>query len=410
MPRWRLAIIEAGRGREAAFEELRSSGEFFLLFVTRASVSNVVRRCVDELLMVDTNDTLATVDALRGRSLDGAMTLLEWYVPTTEAVRVTLGLPGNGEDVALTCRDKGVMRERLWAAGLPVPRFARVDHSGQLAGAVAEVGGFPCVLKPTDGTGSTNVVLVSSEAELRQGFERIKRAVVNSRGQRLTCRALVEQFVDGREYAVDALSAGGEHVLVALHEYTMSPLPYFTETGYFTPPQLRVPDVDIVTRLTTAALDTVGITSGPSHCEVKWGADGPIVVEVAARYGGAHIPELVRATTGLRYYLEGARIACGASHLPVPEQVSAGAMRHVYARQNGRLTAIEGLDDLSTLPGYLAVHLGAVGREVSTEIRDYTAPVGHVLFTAPTAAEALARADDAAARLRLVIDPGLVQA
>ncbi|HEY6425551.1 MAG TPA: hypothetical protein VIY28_20375 [Pseudonocardiaceae bacterium] len=94
----------------------------------------------------------------------------------------------------------------------------------------------------------------------------------------------------------------------------------------------------------------------------------------------------------------------------MPEPLSAGAMRHVYAQENGQLTAIDGLTGLGALPGHLAVHLDAVGREVSTEIRDYTAPVGHVLFTASTAAEALARADEAAARLRLVIEPGLVQA
>jgi cysteine synthase A len=414
MPRPTLAIIEAGRGSMAAFEELRSSGEFFILFVTRAAVPDAVRRQVDDVLVTETNDTAATVEALRRyarrRRIDGAITLLEWYVPVTESVREDLGLPGNGRQVALACRDKNVMRQRLHAHGVAVPRFSTVAGPADLLPAVDAVGGFPCVLKPVDGTGSTNVVLVESAAELRAGFERITGTATNSRGQRLARRGLVEQFVDGPEYAVDTLSAGGRHAVVTINEYTMSPLPYLTETGFFTPPALSASDVAVAGELAKRAADAVGITGGPAHCEVKWGAAGPVVIEIAARYAGAHIPELIRHATGVRHYLEGARIACGAGGLPAVRQRSAAALRHVYADEPGRLIAVHGFDELRARPGYLAAYVNAAGTAVSPDIRDYTAAVGHVLFGAPTAGEAMARAGAAVRSLRLVIDTGRVRA
>jgi biotin carboxylase len=186
----------------------------------------------------------------------------------------------------------------------------------------------------------------------------------------------------------------------------MVPLPYLTETGILTPPKLSTTDSTVVGELAGRAIDAVGITDGPAHCEVKWGAAGPVVIEIAARYAGAHMPELFRHATGVRHYLEGARIACGVGTLPVTRPRSAAALRHVYADAVGWLTAVHGLDELRTRPGYLAAYLDAVGRPVTTEIRDYTAAIGHVLFGAPTAGEAMARAAAAAASLRLVVDTG----
>jgi S-sulfo-L-cysteine synthase (3-phospho-L-serine-dependent) len=411
MPKYTLAVIEAGRGSASAFKELHDSGEFYILFVTRTPVPDTIQCFADEIFVVDTNDKTATIEALRCYAelhpIDGAITLLEWYVPMTEAVRVALGLPGNGEQVGQTCRDKNLMREKLCEYGIPIPRFSNVETSGNLLAAVEQVGGFPCVLKPADGTGSTNVVLVESEVQLRSGFEAIECVTTNSRGQRLSCRALVEEFVDGPEYAVDSLSVDGEHVVVAINQYTMCALPYLTETGFFTPPTLSSADRDVVMKLASHALDAVGITTGASHCEVKWGTDGPVVIEIAARFGGAHLPELIPHTTGIGYYLEGAKIACGARALPVVEQCAAGVLQHIYAHSKGRLTSINGFDELKNLPGYIAAYENAVGSNVTPEIRDYTAAVGDLLFCASTAAQAMARVEDALSSLGLVIDEDL---
>lgn len=409
MAKHTLVVVEAAKGREAAFEELRESGEFFLVFVTRRAVPEAIGRYVDDLLAVDTNDADALIDALRaysrGRRIDGALTLLEWYVTNTESVRAEFGLPGNGTAAALRCRDKNVMRERLGAFGVPVPRFSKVTDVRDCLHAVDQVMGFPCVVKPTDGTGSVNVALARTEPELYEAFERIECAEINSRGQMLNRSALVEQYIEGREFALDSLSIEGTHRTVAIQEYTMVPPPYFTDTGYFTPPDLASAERAAVVDVAMRTLDAVGIISGPSHCEVKWGAAGPVVMEVAARHGGAHLPELVRHTTGVRYYLEAARIACGVGSLPVPHELAAGAMQNVYAEQNGTLCSIDGVADARSVPGCVAVYTDTAGRSVRAEIRDYSDPVGRLLFTAPTPAEALSRAEDARARLRVTVTP-----
>jgi len=292
-----LAVIELGRGREAAFKELADSGEFTILVVTRMALPEALAQYVDHVLTVETNDVDATITALRSYSasdrIDGALTLLEWYVPVVEAVRESLGLPGNGVAAAQRCRDKKIMRDTLRDDGIPVPRYRRIVDFADALGAAKAVGGFPCVVKPTDGTGSTNVVLVSTPAELRTAVERIGLATQNTRGQQLSRAAMIEQFVDGPEFAVDSLSIDGVHRTIAIQEYTMSPLPHFAETGFVTPPSLDPPGRAAVVDLAMRALDALGIVSGPSHCEIKWGAEGAVVIEAAARYGGAYIPEVI---------------------------------------------------------------------------------------------------------------------
>ena len=54
-----------------------------------------------------------------------------------------------------------------------------------------------------------------------------------------------------------------------------------------------------------AAVEALGIRHGPTYTQLRIGADGPVVMEVAARLGGGHDAELVRTVTGVD--LAGAR-------------------------------------------------------------------------------------------------------
>jgi hypothetical protein len=167
--------------------------------------------------------------------------------------------------------------------------------------------------------------------------------------------------------------------------------------------------VDVLKRLAADAPHAWGIICGPSHCELKWSADSPIVVEIAARFGAPTSPSWFGPPPASAITSKAVGIACGASDLPVPEQLSALAMRNVYADGNGRLTAIDGLAGLSAVPGHVAVHVSTVEHEVSTEIRDYRRRRSRAVHRAHRS-RGVVRTDDAATPLRLAIDPGVMQA
>jgi 5-(carboxyamino)imidazole ribonucleotide synthase len=71
-----------------------------------------------------------------------------------------------GPDALLHAQDKLAMRERLTAAGIPVPRWRRIGSAAELAGFAAEFGGWPVVLKTArGGYDGKGVWLVESPAE-----------------------------------------------------------------------------------------------------------------------------------------------------------------------------------------------------------------------------------------------------
>src|SRR5436853_375539 len=149
------------------------------------------------------------------------------------AIAATLGLRGNSVAAARVARDKHEQRTLLAAAGVPVPRFTRYgvdDDPRRLAAGVS----YPCVLKPLRLAASRGVIRADTPAEFVAAFERVKRIL-----DPVSRSILVEDFVPGREYALEGLLVAGELHMLALFDKP-DPLggPYFEETIYVTPSRL----------------------------------------------------------------------------------------------------------------------------------------------------------------------------
>jgi biotin carboxylase len=97
----------------------------------------------------------------------------------------------------------------------------------------------------------------------------------------------VQEYLEGTEYIVDIVSRDGEHKVVAIWEYDRrlangAPTVCF---GYrlMSADEPRCRELmDYQRRVVTA----LGIRHGPTHGEVKWFKDEPVLVEVGARCQG----------------------------------------------------------------------------------------------------------------------------
>src|SRR5260370_23806783 len=81
-----------------------------------------------------------------------------------------LGLPHNPVRSVAAARSKEQSRERLRAAGLPVPRFQVVPRDLVDLDEVSVP--FPCVVKPLVLSGSRGVIRADTPAELREALRR----------------------------------------------------------------------------------------------------------------------------------------------------------------------------------------------------------------------------------------------
>lgn len=222
----------------------------------------------------------------RGGRFDGVLGTDEQTALVAAHVAAALGLPSSDPDAALAARDKRRMRQRLEAAGVPGPRVCVLEP---LQGAAdLHDAAFPCVVKPPMLSGSQGVIRADDEASLDTAIARVRGILARHpsswREHPDFHRLLVEDYIDGPEVAVEALMHDGQLELVALFDKPDDLVgPFFEETIYVTPsrhaPAVQTQILDVTGRAARA----LGLVHGPVHAELRIGAAGPEVVELAGR-------------------------------------------------------------------------------------------------------------------------------
>ncbi len=215
---------------------------------------------------------------------DGILAVADRQAFLAAVVAEKLGLPYNSPASVEAARNKFLTRQRFLAAGLPAPRFFRVNighHPGQAASDAP----YPCVLKPLGLSASRGVIRADNPAEFVVAFQRIAALLA-----RLEIQVLrddnnryiqVEGFIGGQEFAVEGVLTAGRLKVLAVFEKP-DPLngPFFEETIYLTPP--RAPQPLLIPAI-EKAIHALGLTHGPIHAEVRVDGREAWVLEVAAR-------------------------------------------------------------------------------------------------------------------------------
>lgn len=212
---------------------------------------------------------------------------------------VELVAPGSGNRGELTAarRDKWAMAQALERAGVPRLRQFCSDDPAQLAAWLGQEELGPIVLKPPKSGGADNVHLVPAGADWRPAFDAILGAS-NSHGK-VNEAVLVSEYADGVELLVDTYSADGRHGLVDVCRYVKrrfgDRIGIYDCVEFLAPDE---PDVAAVWPYTRRVLDAVGIRNGCGHAEVMLTADGPRLIEVAARPAGGGHQLITKLATG----------------------------------------------------------------------------------------------------------------
>jgi ATP-grasp domain/L-amino acid ligase C-terminal domain 2/ATP-grasp N-terminal domain len=258
----------------------------------------------------------AVLQMVREHVVNGVLAVGDRPAVIAALVARALGLSGHPPEAAGIARNKNLMRDCLRAAGLPAPAFIRTPITVNPAWLVDQVS-FPCVVKPVALSGSRGVMRADTPRELADAFDRL-RALLQSpdiRAERSDAHdtALVERFIPGREYAVEALLHHGEmHVLAIFDKPDPLDGPFFEETIYLTPSSAPRGVQDAIARAIGDAVRAIGLRHGPIHAECRVNDEGVFVLEVAARpIGGL-------CARALRFDVDPARPAGASVRLPPP--------------------------------------------------------------------------------------------
>ncbi len=191
--------------------------------------------------------------------------------------------------------NKLMQRRTLCGAGILVPVFelAVLGDVTSCPPALAPL--YPLVLKPLTLSASRGVIRADNEDEFDRAASTIREILSEEKADGGEQQILIEQYVPGKEYAVEGVVLeGGFHAYAIFEKPDPLDGPYFEETIYLTPPRIGEAGKRAIGETVRAAVAALGLTSGPVHAEVRVHDDDVWVLEVAARPIGGKCGRLLR--------------------------------------------------------------------------------------------------------------------
>jgi hypothetical protein len=238
----------------------------------------------------------------RTNRIDRIVALDDFDVETAAMLREHLRVPGMGETTARYFRDKLAERMKARNFGILVPDFVHVVNDEQIR-RFADATPLPWILKPRSQAAAIGMKKIDRADDLWPAIDAI--------GDRRSFYVL-EQFVAGDVFHVDAVVWDRVVVVQAMHRYGQPPYQVAHGGGIFTTTSVAKHDPAwaALERINRDVLATFGIVRGVTHTEfIRSAADGRFLfLETAARVGGAFIVDLVEAETGLNLWREWAKV------------------------------------------------------------------------------------------------------
>lgn len=298
-----LAVIGASYLQRPLVEKAKAMGLKVICFAWADGA--VCAEIADRFYPLSIIEKDEILSICKEEDIDGICTIAsDTASPTVAYVAEKLGLPGNSFEASIKANDKFLMREAFSKAGINCPRYLKIDNAED---ALSIDWSFPVIVKPCDRSGSLGVTKAKNIDQLLEGA---RNAIELS----FKHKAIVEDYIDGREVSVEFISHSGAHYPLTVTDKVTTGAPHFVELEHHQPAVFS--DNCMFERLysrTRFALDALGITDGASHTEYRITDNGDIyIIELGARMGGDFIgSDLVRLSTGYDYVQGVIQVALG---------------------------------------------------------------------------------------------------
>lgn len=270
----------------------------------------VCKDVADKFYPISIMEKEQILEICKQEQIDGICTIAsDTAAPTVAYVAEQMGLVGNSYKASLKANNKFLMRNAFAAADVPCPKYWCLTEQSPITNNLSPL---PLIVKPSDRSGSLGVVKVEREEDLLPAIQAAQEYSFKH-------EAIVEQFIEGREISVEFISYQGKHYPLQITDKVTTEAPHFVELEHHQPADLTLEQYSEIYRLTTKALDALGVTNGASHSEYRITEDGKIyVMEIGARMGGDFIgSHLVQLSTGYDFLRGVIEVALGEFTTPL---------------------------------------------------------------------------------------------
>jgi biotin carboxylase len=360
----------------------------------------------DEFEQVSTRDTAGIVRAARAHRVDGLTTCgADHALGSTAAAAERLGLPFYADpDTVQACQHKDLMRARYQDAGAPSPAHAAVSSLAE-AKEFRTSRGLPLVVKPARGWGQRGVSVIRYDQEFEPA---VVRALEATRAAGHSA-CVLEQFVEGREFSVNAYTQAGTTTVLAITEriITHYPDPPGITFAEAYPAELDAAGERQVMDAAVRGLNALGIRRGPTYTQVRYGEAGAFLVETAHRLGGGLDPDVTWLATGVSLYRKIVGVALDRRDWEActrEGEAHPGAVGRFLVGTPGRVTDVQGLAQARGLPGVVGAEVYVSAGGTVHPLTDGSKRAGHVLAFGSSRADAEQNAARAMQTIRIVTE------
>ncbi len=396
----RILILGAGVMQGVAIRTARSRG--WETVVIDGNSEAPCRMLADRFEPIDLKDVSSIVSFAqslkRDGGLDGIFTAATDFSVPVAAAAEACGLPGHSLQAAINASDKLAMRACFAGAGLPSPRCVGVD-----AGTVVVVDRllddagitFPVVVKPVDNMGARGCMRIDHPASL-------SAACVDAISYSRSGRAIIEQYMDGPEFSLEALVFDGEFHLTGFADRHIHFPPYFVEMGHTIPAGCSGEQYDRIVSVFRAGAEALGLTHGAAKGDIKLTGQGPMIGEIAARLSGGYMSGWTFPySTGIDLTGAALSLAVGERPASLEPGISRTCAERAWISIPGAVAEVTGLEQAGKMPGVRDVFPRARAGDIVSFPRNNVEKCGNCLAVSEDPSEACRYAEEACAAVFL---------
>ena len=226
--------------------------------------------------------------------LSGVFTAGTDFSKSVAYITENLGLPGHSYQSACNASDKELMRSCFKKHKVNSPNFVVLTEN-DLPKIQNDCKNFllsngfslneSLVIKPCDNMGARGCKKIENLDDNENFVDAVKDSIKNSRSG----RAILEEFMDGKEFSIDALVYKNELLITGFADRHIFYPPYFIEMGHTMPTDLLYPDfLDVITEF-AKGVKALGLSCGAAKGDVKLTSKGVMIGEIAGRLSGGYM-------------------------------------------------------------------------------------------------------------------------
>lgn len=319
-----VLILGAGLMQKPSIEAAGELG--YKTLVVDANKNAVCVPFADVFVQIDLKDRekIADLAMSYGDKLKAVFTAGTDFSASVSYVAQKCGLISHSFDAAMNASNKVLMRKCFREKGVPSPDFVEVTESEIETLSSDESVLFPKVVKPVDNMGARGCRLVRNKSEFEPA---LRDAVAFSR----TGKAIVEDYMKGMEFSIDALVHEGNVTITGFADRHIFFDPYFIEMGHTMPSSVSEAVKKNVVDVFVKGVKALGLTEGVAKGDVKYTEKGAMIGEIAGRLSGGYMSGWTYPyASGVNLTMEAMKIALGLGKT-LPSEIECNAVSHERA-------------------------------------------------------------------------------